>query len=389
MSFQGNLKSVSFPDVLQLLTLSKKTGTLILRRDNVEKRVYLKNGAIIYADSNLLEDKFDNLLLSTGIVTLEELNKARKIQELTGKDLASTLVYLNLVTKEKIAELSRKYVENIVFSLFSWEDGEFIFEEEQLPDTDVIVSSLNTMNILMEGTRRIDEWTRLRNALPIDTAILQVASDVLAQLKEVKLSPVETLVLSLVDGERCVAEMREKSSLDQLTFAKALYNLISAGIVRQVGVKEKVIKPEEEQRHILEITTAIYNLAFDLVLESIKKKMGKTGQKVVMNTYKKLKDKYEVLKFLVPRDDGGFDFSNFAELCLQLPQETRMHEVSMGLSALLEELLKAIRGTIGFKQEQALVNQIKESVQPLLKENREVLEKYGILEDFIRSLEGS
>ncbi|RKZ29024.1 hypothetical protein DRQ29_00885 [bacterium] len=386
MSFQGNLKSVSFPDVLQLLTLSKKTGTLKLTQNQTEKKVYLKNGAIIFAESNLLEDNFDNLLLSTGLITLEELQKARKVQELTGKDLPSTLVYLNLVGKEKIAELSRRYVENIVFSLFSWEDGDFIFEEGKLPDTDIIVSSLNTMNILMEGTRRIDEWTRIRNAIPPDAAVLQVASDVLAQMKEIKLSPVETLVLSLVDGERCIAEMRDKSSLDQLTFAKSLYNLISAGVVRQIGIKEYTQKPEIEQKTALELSTAIYNLAFDLVLDTIKKKMGKTGQKVIMNTYKKFKPKYKVLEFLTVRDDASYDFSNFVEMCSQIPIETRIHEVSTGLSNFLRELLNSITGTIGIKQKEFLSKQIIESVQPLLQENEELLKKFGLYDDFMRTL---
>ncbi len=371
----------------RLLTLSKKTGTLHLKQDGTEKRVYLKNGAIIYGDSNLSEDSFDNLLLSSGLITLEELKKARKVQELTGKDLASTLVYLNLVSKEKIAELSRRYVENIVFSLFSWEDGEFVFEEGQLPDTDIIVSSLNTMNILMEGTRRIDEWTRIRNAIPVDNAVLQVASEVLAQMKEVKLSPVETMVLSLVDGERCISEMRDKASLDQLTFAKALYNLISAGVVRQIGVKEKVTKPGEEKKEALELTTAIYNLAFDLVLDAIKKKMGKTGQKVILNTYDKFKSKYKVLEFITARDDASFDFSNFVEMCSQIPEETRMHEVSNGLSNFLEELLESITGTIGIKQKKALAKQIEESVHPLVAENEELLKKYGLYSDFKRTLE--
>ena len=386
MSFQGNLKSVSFPDVLQLLTLSKKTGTLKLTQNQTEKKVYLKNGAIIFAESNLLEDNFDNLLLSTGLITLEELQKARKVQELTGKDLPSTLVYLNLVGKEKIAELSRRYVENIVFSLFSWEDGDFIFEEGKLPDTDIIVSSLNTMNILMEGTRRIDEWTRIRNAIPPDAAILQVASDVLAQMKEIKLSPVETLVLSLVDGERCIAEMRDKSSLDQLTFAKSLYNLISAGVVRQIGIKKYTQKPEIEQKTALELSTAIYNLAFDLVLDTIKKKMGKTGQKVIMNTYKKFKPKYKVLEFLTVRDDASYDFSNFVEMCSQIPIETRIHEVSTGLSNFLRELLNSITGTIGIKQKEFLSKQIIESIQPLLQENEELLKKFGLYDDFMRTL---
>ena len=387
MSFQGNLNSVSFPDVLQLLTLSKKTGTLKLTQNKTEKKVYLKNGAIIFAESNLLEDNFDNLLLSTGLITLDELQKARKVQELTGKDLPSTLVYLNLVGKEKIAELSRRFVENIVFSLFSWEDGDFVFEEGQLPDTDIIVSTLNTMNILMEGTRRIDEWTRIRNAIPPDAAILQVASDVLAQMKEIKLSPVETLVLSLVDGERCIVEMRDRSSLDQLTFAKSLYNLISAGVVRQIGIKENTQKPAEEQKSALELSTAIYNLTFDLVLDAIKKKMGKTGQKVIANTYKKFKPKYKVLEFLTVRDDASYDFSNFIEMCSQIPKETRMHEVSTGLSNFLRELLNSITGTIGVKQKKLLSKQIIESIQPLIDENEELLNKFGLYGDFIRILE--
>ncbi len=387
MSFQGNLKSVSFPDVLQLLTLSKKTGTLSLKREQVDKKVYLKNGAIIYAESNLLEDNFDNLLLSASLITLDELQKARKVQELTGKDLPSTLVYLNLVDKEKVANLSRRYVENIVFSLFSWDVGDFVFEEGQLPDTEVIVSSLNTMNILMEGTRRIDEWTRIRNALPPDSAVLQVASEVLSQMKEIKLSPVETLVLSMVDGDRCIAEMRERSSLDQLTFAKALYNLISAGVVRQIGVKEYTVKPAEEQKTVIELTTAIYNLAFDLVLETIRQKMGKTGAKIFVNTYNKYKTKYKVLEFLTVRDDSSFDFSNFIEMCSQLSQEVRMHDISTGLSLFLNELLTSITGTIGIKQRKILAKQIIESVQPLVKENEELLNKYGLYGDFIRTLE--
>ncbi len=387
MSFQGNLRSVSFPDVLQLLTLSKKSGTLLLRRSQIEKKVYLKNGAIIYAESNILEDNFDNLLLASGIISLDELQKARKVQELTGKDLPSTLVYLNLADKDKIANLSRRYVENIVFSLFSWEEGDFVFEEGQLPNTEVIVSSLNTMNILMEGTRRIDEWTRIRNALPPDTAILQVASDVLSQMKEIKLSPVETLVLALVDGERCISEMREKSSLDQLTFAKSLYNLVSAGIVRQIGIKERISKPVEDQKSSIEIVLAMYNLALDIIIEGISKKMGKTGVRIIANAYITLRPKYKVLEFMTLKESGGFDFSNFAEMTTKLDVENRIHEISTGLSNLVRELLVSVTGTIGVKQKVMLAEQISQAVKPIIRENESLLRKYGLLDDFIRALD--
>jgi len=387
MSFQGNLASVSFPDILQLLTLSKKSGTLILNRGDIEKKVYLKNGSIIFAESSVQEDRFDNHLLGAGIVNLDDLQKARKVQEVTGKDLASTLVYLSIADKDKIATLSRSYVENIVFSLFSWEEGEFIFEEGQLPDTDIIVSTLNTMNILMEGTRRIDEWTRIRNALPAENAIPQVSGDALAQMKEVKLSPSETMVLALVDGERCIAEMREKSSMDQLSFAKSLYNLISAGLVKQIGVKEYTRKHGDEQRSAIELASAMYNLSIDLVLDVIKEKMGKSGTKIIIGTYTEFRSKYKVLEYITVSENGNFDFSNFTEMCNQLPAETRMHEISSGLSMFLTKLLNSITGTIGNKQRKALSKRIDESVEPLVRENEEVLKKYGILSDFKRSLE--
>lgn len=387
MSFSGTLKSISFPEILQFLTPSKKSGTLIMKRGDTVKKIYFKNGTVIFADSNLTEDSFENLLLSSGALKMEELQKAKKVKELTGKDMASTIVYLNFMNKEKVAEIARRFVENIVFSVFSWDDGEFIFEEGKLPDSDIMVSSLNTMNILMEGTRRIDEWTHLRNALPPDNAVLHFSETTLSQTSEIKLSAAEASVLSLIDGERCISEMKEKSSLDQLSFAKALYSLISTGIVRRAGIKDKFIKSSEELKKAIELTAAIYNLSLDITLDTIKTKMGKSGRNVIVKTFNSLKTKYRILSYITVDDKGIFDFSNFAEMCKEIPEQTRMHEISVGLSFLLQGLLNSVSGTIGGNQKTMLVEKIRESISPILRENEAVLTKYGIIEDFNRSLE--
>lgn len=387
MSFQGNLASVAFPDILQLLTLSKKTGTLTLRSGKIEKKVFFKNGTIIYASSNLAEDSFESQILSAGNISLEDLQKSKKVQELTGKDLPSTIVYLGLIDKDKVAELARKHVESIVFSLFSWEEGEFIFEENVLPDTDVIVSSLNTMNILMEGTRRIDEWTRIRNALPQPTSVLQVAGEVLAQMKEIKISPQEALVLSLVNGEWSVEEMEEKSGLDKLTFAKALYNLISAGVVKKIGVKESKKKVVDEMKTALQVMEALYNISFDVIYDHILQKIGKSSSKIIKATHEKESKKYKVLSFLTVNDDGTINFTNFLDMCNNLPPENRIHEVSSGLSSFLAQLLLSAQGTVGAKQKQVIVEKINSALESIVKENKQILEKYGIISDITRALQ--
>lgn len=387
MGFQGNLASVTFPDILQLLTLSKKTGTLTLHSGKVEKKVFFKNGTIIHASSNLAEDSFESQILSTGNITIDDLQKAKKVQELTGKNLASTIVYLSLMDKEKVAEITRKHVEAIVFSLFSWEEGEFTFEENVLPDTDIIISSLNTMNILMEGTRRIDEWTRIRNSLPPSTSVLQVAGEALAQMKEIKLSPQEALVLSLVNGEWSVEEMEEKSGLDKLTFAKALYNLISAGVVKKIGVKESKKKIVDEMRTALQVTEALYNISFDVIYDHISQKIGKSVSRIIKATHEKESKKYKILTFLTINDDGIISFANFLDMCSNLPPENRIHEVSAGLSNFLEQLLSTAQGTIGAKQKQLIVEKINSALESIIKENKPVLEKYGIITDIMRALQ--
>ena len=66
MSLSGNLKTVSFSDILQLLSTGKKTGVLEVNTSARQKEVAFKNGNIIYASSlHTSEDLLGNMLLRT------------------------------------------------------------------------------------------------------------------------------------------------------------------------------------------------------------------------------------------------------------------------------------------------------------------------------------
>lgn len=385
MSLQGSLSSVSFPDLLQLLTIGGKTGTLRLQRDEETKEIYLNEGQIIYAASDNIEDSFENVLIRRGSISMDQLNKAKEVSKITGKELPATLVFLNILTKEKVAELVHRYVEDIVFSLFSWDNGIFVFDEGRLPDVDFVVHALNTMNILLEGTRRIDEWTRLQKSLPSDGTVLRVVSSAFSEDRSLHITPDEVQILSLIDGDRNIEEIKERSPLDLFATARALHNLILSEIVKSVGLKEsKKVSKNQDDTTLLELT-AMYSMCLKVILETLVIKLGRGSAKKMESLILQGKKSYEAVNFVTFSEQNGFDFSNYVELIKRdIVPENRMHAASGALSYILKEVLDFATDTLGSKIRKQLLDSIVEVSTPFMQKNIEEFKKYGLLSDFQR-----
>ena len=178
MSFAGNLKMVSFGDALQLISTGKRTGALHLKRPNRNKTIFFCDGSVIAAASSppLEEERLGQLLLHRGEITPDDLTRALKRQRGSGKRLGRTLVDLDLITGTALASILRHQVEEIVYSIFGWPEGEFHFVEGEKPDSSDIPVQLNTLNIMMEGARRYDEYTQIVDALPGDDTVLRLSA---------------------------------------------------------------------------------------------------------------------------------------------------------------------------------------------------------------------
>ena len=101
MSLTGNLKTVSFPDVLQLLSTGKKTGILSVSYGSRKKAIAFREGNIIFASSvNTNEDLLGNLLLKRGKISKKDLERAITLHKQSGRALGSTLIDMELFGKE-------------------------------------------------------------------------------------------------------------------------------------------------------------------------------------------------------------------------------------------------------------------------------------------------
>ena len=189
MAFQGSLKELLLPDIVQLVSVSGKTGKFVLTRDDREGHIFLKDGQIIHAE--------------VGDVSGEEA----------------------------------------VYALAIWDDGEFVFTPGNNPTEQTITKS-NT-NLLMEAARRLDEWRVLSKKIPSVEMVPMLKADP-ERRDQISLSPLEWTIVTQIDSVRSIAEIGKGMNWAPFEVAKLLYGMVSSNLVE---LKKKVhLSPPPTER---------------------------------------------------------------------------------------------------------------------------------------------
>jgi len=236
MAIEGPLRELGIHDVFQLLDLSRKTGTLTvtsLLRDN-QGTVYFERGAVIYALIRSNPHPLGELLLRAGKISEGDLSRARDAQTRSGdgRRLGEILVESGAVTRRELERHVRFQVEEVVFELMSWREGFFSFEEREVVNVPAEATiRISTESLLMEGARRIDEWSRIEGKIPhlgVVPSLCAVTDDHAAQLD---LLPNEWEVLSEIDGARDLRAIAAELARSEFDVARIAYGLVTTGVV--------------------------------------------------------------------------------------------------------------------------------------------------------------
>jgi hypothetical protein len=167
MSLVGRLEDLALPDIFQIISLSKKTGTLVVRSRRGTGMVVFKDGQVIQAASDSIRDSLGNILVSQGMLDETALSKALAFQKREpDKPLGQILTDMGVVAAQTLQTVIRKQIEEIVYDLLDWEGGFFNFELGDIVPKDTIEidtqefllkSGISAEYLLMEGTRILDE----------------------------------------------------------------------------------------------------------------------------------------------------------------------------------------------------------------------------------------
>src|SRR5690242_198441 len=219
MAIRGNLKEASLPDVLQLLAMGKKTGCLSITHRNNFGYIYFDRGRICYASVVNRRDRLGDMLVKSGEITQVQLDAALAAQSKRGDTpLGHLLVEQGALTPAQLSTAVDVQIREAVYFLFTWHHGTFNFEADVAPEGDHVVS-INPESLLLEGARRVDEWSLVEKKIPSFDLVFEV-DRTKAMAVEAELTEEQTVVLDLIDGRRDVQGIVDASGLVEFEVGK-------------------------------------------------------------------------------------------------------------------------------------------------------------------------
>ncbi|HEX9912656.1 MAG TPA: DUF4388 domain-containing protein [candidate division Zixibacteria bacterium] len=391
MSLTGNLNTVSFPDLLQLISSSKKSGMLTLMRQTQRKEIYFQEGNIVYAtSSNAEEELLGNLLLRLGKISQQELNEVLKLHRTTGKRIGVTIVEMGLLKKEELVACLKLQIEEIVYNLFSWKEGDFTFQDGKEPVEGQITTNMNTINVIMEGTRKIDEMLEMQKSLPKDNVVLKGNPNPKIGSSAINLSLGEFKTLLMVDGDKTYPDILAESPLGEYDASRALLRLLDQGLVIP-GEKTQTKKDKKrEEAVIIEILLQVFSTSCSVVDKILVQKLGKVQEKLWDKALNQKKSIFPVLNHLMK--NGTLIQSRelteaYRNISLyKIPEEIRFHQIFQGLQSLLLSYLTLAYHFVGEDITRKMIGEIKKSTAPYFLKEMEIVKKFDIEDDLYRIL---
>jgi hypothetical protein len=271
MALEGTLRDFSFADILQLISLQRKTGVLTLKHEEKLVTISFVDGFIVGSSSlnQHPEDRIGLILLKRGELAEDELEAALRRQEETLQRLGRILIDSRVVSADSIRIALEQQILQVVYRVFRWSDGEYHFSQEKSVDYDRdLMVPMAADSIIMEGARMTDEWPFIDQRIPDRTVVLrkvdparhfEVIEAEERDLDDLKFSfadsPEEAprpeppgdrltrnqmLVYDLVNGRDSVEELILRSPLVEFETCKALADLVDRRIAREASQEEIV-----------------------------------------------------------------------------------------------------------------------------------------------------
>lgn len=233
MLLQGSLQEFSLPNVLQLVKMSAKTGTLEVHREERSGHLYFRGGHVYYAAVDPATMPIGERLVRAGAITPRQLEEGLAAQREAGggRRLGSVLVSLGFVDRETLAMAVADQIEEAAFDLLSWTEGQFEFSGEGPPPDEDILVELTVDGLIIDGCRRIDEWDLVMASLGSLQHIPRLEyGEAVDDQGSLSLSAEDWRVISLVDGRRDAGSVIRDSGLNRFLAASILRKLVDQGL---------------------------------------------------------------------------------------------------------------------------------------------------------------
>jgi uncharacterized membrane protein len=237
VAFMGETLDIGVADLLSVLARRRQTGRLAINADGDEVFLYLKYGNLVGVTSSNHSLRLGRILMKLGLLDSARLEAAMRAQDTTSppQPLGEILVKSGWVTPDDLVRAAEEQCTEALARVVIADSGTFMFSHDAPVPVQQGLVSLNTMGIVLEASRRVDEMTTLRRVLPALDVPLKIArAGVTGDLTDTEMQ----VVKALRGNKLSLGELGKKIPIDEISLWRALVSLRERGIVVADGEEE-------------------------------------------------------------------------------------------------------------------------------------------------------
>lgn len=252
MALKGNLSDFTITQLLNLINLANKTGTLMIKAPSETAKITFRDGKLAYAQiGNPKDNGLGSILHAAKVITKAQYGTVKsRGSEMSDKELGLLLINSGYVTQEDILSSLQSHFVKILQNLFSWAEGLFQFIADDPPPQDKIPVKMDLENIIMEGSRKLREWEQLKDEIPNLDMALRFTDRPGVNIRSVNMSVEEWKVVSYINPKNSINKIAKATKLNEADIRSIVYSLLQAGLV-------EIIRPDGAQNHLPGIEAAI------------------------------------------------------------------------------------------------------------------------------------
>jgi curved DNA-binding protein CbpA len=231
----GTIGFLTLAGVLKDLFQRRATGELVLANEKAAKKVFFKNGIIIYATSNQEKDRLGDVLLLNGMISQAQFDESGRQVQATGKKQGTLLVQMEALSAKDLFRGLNLQVRSIVLSLFDWDAGTWSFSDVLPPQEEIVTLRLPPAPLVVEGIlRRASDTERFHPLWDPETLSLQVHPDPPWVLEDLGIPAVAKKLITCVGRnvpwkELPAAAGMSGENVTALLYALSVFELIETG----------------------------------------------------------------------------------------------------------------------------------------------------------------
>jgi hypothetical protein len=362
---QGDFSQLGLPEILDYLRTTAKTGVLLVRNGTITKTIHFKKGLVVFATSNLPQERFGEMLLKEGKISQEQFDAASR-QVTRGKRLGKILVEMRSISPKDLWNEVRHQVQEISYSVLAWDSGSFQFFEGEERTGENITTSLSVPELLLEGLRRIRDPKLFEQKFPTKDVVFERVLP--AQRPQgLQFEEYERHVFKLVDGTRSVQEICDLSEIGEFETLKTLYVFFCIGFLH---VKRRKDRFAEEQKEIKEFQALVkaYNEMFAFLYHYLLREVGPIAENILEKYLGRLKSSQpEVFSRVTLRSNGALAQERILEN-IRSAEGERKAVLVKALNEYLYSALLAIRRTLGPEHEARVLQTLRSTRKDLFRD---------------------